>query len=142
MNNMDIKNTTYKLLATDFNCTVDELKSPDNIFIERSTHSLNRYFAGESQFLRVLCIKNKLVFNVDKAIMPWCRKTFSKYPGQWFFNFQTLKTVETILNKHSYQIHPHSHHNYIPLSCPDDIAIPNIRLEIFEGDALLFNTIN
>ncbi|HWT76739.1 MAG TPA: GNAT family N-acetyltransferase [Mobilitalea sp.] len=111
---MDIKGIMLEQLARDYACSIVDITSRRNVFVEARKLSNSRYFAEDTSFLRVLCINSKLVFFADPVLYSWVRERFDGFPGQWFFNIQTLKEVDNILNRYGYQIHPFSHHNYIP----------------------------
>ena len=137
-------------LATDYDCTPEEVHSSQNIFRPLKTDTDARPIGAADSLLKIAVYREKLLVMADPVIMDWCQKTFAGRSGTWLSEPAGLIRIHQKLQEHGQRL-ADTHHHYIP--SPDHSLIPsgfdvkwyeNDQLEIFRGDerfgeALLFD---
>ncbi len=111
-----VKQKIYQQLAMDYHVEVEDLLSPNHIFLcDHTRNRQERHSLMRSSFFRVLCIHNKMVFKGHQDMILWCKKKYAEYPVEWFMNFSNLTQLNTQLRNFNYEISEYSHHCYIPI---------------------------
>lgn len=147
---MNYKEILEQQLAVDYNCTVEEIRSYDNIYRTMKHYKGARPVGGENTMLKIAVYQEKLLIMADEQIMDWCKKTFQNERGTWLSEPANLIKLHYKLKEYG-QVLADTHHYYIPSKEHSEIpALFPVKwyeqdeIKIFEGDdrfdqALLFD---
>lgn len=108
------KNVLYEQLCMDYNCTLEQIKSSKNEFVELELLPGRRRFREDNSVLKVLCINGKIICATSKNLLPEAKTLLEDVKGEWFSNYKTLKKVDEFLNKHGHHVDDF-HHFCLPL---------------------------
>lgn len=124
---VDINKKVLKQLAIDYDIFFYKIERNGAEFKEYEEANKNakekRNIFSRSNFLSVLCLENKIVFNGNSEIILWCKKNYTEYPVEWFMNYQNLNLLNNEINRYGYRISRYSHHYYIPSSIKKSVSM-------------------
>lgn len=139
-----------KQLAIDYDCSVEELHSKENIYRILKVKEKARRIGSENSLLKIAVYREKLLVMAAPEIMSWCKETFGQRRGTWLSEPENLIKIHNKLQEYGQKL-TDTHHHYIPAEC----SIPVKRdftlkwyeekeIEVFRGDnrfweALLFD---
>ena len=139
-----------KQLAIDYDCSVEDLHSKENIYRILKVNEKARRIGSENSLLKIAVYREKLLVMAAPEIMSWCKETFGQRRGTWLSEPENLIKIHNKLQEYGQKL-TDTHHHYIPAEC----GIPVKRdftlkwyeekeIEVFRGDnrfweALLFD---
>lgn len=141
-----------KQLAVDYDCTLADIQSSNNIYREYKINKGARPIGNAETLLKVAVYREKLLVMANPVLLEWCKQTWGNENGIWLSEPENLIMINAKLSEYG-QILADAHHHYLPV--PDANPIPMERrfatkwyekdeIEIFRGDnrfweALLFD---
>lgn len=112
-----MKNTYLEILenqlAIDYDCTVEEVESVDNIYRAMKRNNGARRMGSEESMLKIAVYKEKLLVMADEKILNWCKQTFQNERGTWFSEPVNLYRINKKLEEYGQSL-VDAHHHYIP----------------------------
>ena len=138
-----------KQLAIDYDCTIEEVRSKENIFRVLTCNEGARPIGNADTLLKVSVYREKLLVMANEVILEWCKNFFGQNNGVWFSEPENLIAIHDKLQEHGQRL-ADAHHHYIPTAV---WPLPEKRfdvkwyeqeeIEVFRGDgrfweALLF----
>ena len=92
-------------LALDYCCMASAIEDDKNHFHVFESRDGRRRFRDHGYcFLKVAVVNGKLMFTGEEAIIAWCKDTFAKETGEWFFDAKNLRRLDDRLREDGYQI--------------------------------------
>lgn len=137
-------------LAIDYNCSVEEVHSKENIYRILKVNEKARRIGKADSLLKIAVYREKLLVMADEKIMDWCKETFGQHSGTWLSEPENLIKIHNKLQEYGQRL-ADTHHHYIPAEEPmpikRDIELKwyeQEEIEVFRGDnrfweALLFD---
>lgn len=137
-------------LAIDYDCSVSEVHSNENIYRILKVNEKARKIGSEDALLKIAVYREKLLVMADAKIMDWCKKTFGQHSGTWFSEPENLIKIHNKLQEYGQKL-ADTHHHYIPAEnaapVQRDVELKwyeQKEIEVFRGDnrfweALLFD---
>lgn len=137
-------------LAIDYNCTVEEVRSVENIYRILKKKEGSRPIGDENTMLKVAVYREKLLVMADARLLDWCKESFGNHKGTWFSEPENLIRIHNKLQEYGKRL-ADTHHHYIPALYANSITRPyelrwyeHDEIEQFRGDkrfweALLFD---
>lgn len=111
---MDYTNILYTQLSKDYNCSVEEVYSNDNIFTIREKIEGRRVYSNDDTFFKICSIHGKLIFScADTQLLDWLKDTYSETSADWFANYPNLRLLDNKLLQFGHKIED-LHHFYLP----------------------------
>lgn len=118
---MDYINILYTQLSKDYNCSIEEVYSSNNIFTIRKKLDGRRVYSNDNTFLKICSVHGKLIFSCeDEIFLDWLKDTYSNTNADWFANYPNLRLLDSKLLKFGHQIED-LHHFYLPRGLSEDI---------------------
>lgn len=139
-----------KQLATDYDCSVEEVHSSENIYRLMKLNQDRRPIGDENTMLKIAVYREKLLVMADERIMAWCKETFANHKGTWLAEPENLIKIHEKLQEYGQRL-ADTHHHYIPAAYASPVTRPyelkwyeEKEIEQFRGDkrfweALLFD---
>lgn len=143
-------NVLEKQLAIDYDCTVEEVHSTENIFRALKVNQGARPIGNEHTLLKIAVYREKLLIMANPALLDWCKEVFASGTGTWFSEPENLMMIHHKLQEYGQKL-ADTHHHYIPAECSPSMEqrfdvkwYEKEELEVFRGDdrfweALLFD---
>ena len=139
-----------KQLAIDYDCTMEEVRSEENVFRVLKCNDGARPIGNADTLLKVAVYREKLLVMANEVILEWCKDFLGQNNGVWFSEPENLIVIHDKLQEHGQKL-VDAHHHYIP--SPNwtvqekrfDVKwYEKDELEVFRGDgrfweALLFD---
>lgn len=100
-------------LALDYDCSISEVQSEENIFRKMVQKQGARPAADEDCMLKIAVYREKLLVMADERILDWCRKFFADRKGTWLSEPMNLITIHQKLREYGQNL-ADAHHYYIP----------------------------
>ncbi len=95
----------YRQLALDFCCTEEEIRSGENQYhVYRKKEGRRRFRTDDDCFLKVMSIRNRLLFTGEESILAWCREKYGGREGAWFMEPAVMRELDRELERRGYQI--------------------------------------
>lgn len=113
MNSKEIQEIFYKQMCLDFNCSMEDLMSRENVFTMRADNPGRRRFYIDDSPIKVLCLRGKIVASTTPEFADKMKENFASCNGAWFSGYGLLKKVDSILYENDYKISDF-HHFYLP----------------------------
>lgn len=111
---MNYKLTLENQLCLDYNCSLNEVQSTNNIFTYGKLLNGRRIFRSDNSVLKICCVNGKLIFSCsDQNLLDWCKETYKSTPSAWFSEYPNLKKLDTKLQTMGHTI-ADFHHFYLP----------------------------
>ena len=137
-----MKEILYEQLAKDYCCPVSEVTDACNHFhIYEPLEGRRRFSEGQECFLKIVSLRNKLLFAGAPEIIEWCRARYTDFAGQWFMEPRTILELNEKLKESGHKV-SHLHPFYIATEksavapAPYDVVIyRDQEIEQFRGDA-------
>lgn len=139
-----------KQLAIDYDCTVEEVHSNENIFRILKKNQGARPIGNENTMLKIAVYREKLLIMADTKIMDWCKEYFGNQGGTWISEPYQLINIHNKLQEYGHKL-ADTHHHYIPAQNNEPVNrsfdikwYEKEEIEVFRGDnrfweALLFD---
>lgn len=139
-----------KQLAIDYDCTVEEIRSKENIYRILKVNEGARPIGNEDTLLKIAVYREKLLVMANQALLEWCKETFDKKSGTWLSEPENLIMIHNKLQEHGQKL-VDTHHHYIPSEYSPQVEqrfdvkwYEKEEIEVFRGDgrfweALLFD---
>ncbi len=136
-------------LCIDYDCTIEELRSPENIIRGRKHTRLSRPVGKESA-LKICVYREKLLIMADERLVGWCKQELKDMRGTWLSEPENLLRIHQKLQEFGQRL-ADTHHHYIPCDNRVEQAeryplkwFEQDEMEVFRGDsrfweALLFD---
>ncbi len=132
----------YRQLSLDYCCPLEEVQDSSNHFHIYTPQEGRRRFSEEKEcFLKIVSLRNKLLFAGQPEIIDWCRSQYESYPGQWFMEPGPVLALNEKLKETGHRV-SHLHPFYIATEkspvepVPYDVVIyRDQEIEQFRGDA-------
>ncbi len=137
-------------LAIDYDCTVEEVHSTENIFRALKVNQGARPIGNEHTLLKIAVYREKLLVMANPVLLDWCKEAFAASTGTWFSEPENLIMIHSKLQEYGQKLGD-THHHYIPAENNQHIEqrfdvkwYEKEELEVFRGDdrfweALLFD---
>lgn len=100
-------------LALDYDCSIGEVQSGENIFRPMKKNPGARPVADEDCMLKIAVYKEKLLVMADERILDWCREAFADRKGTWLSEPMSLIRIHQKLREYGQNL-VDAHHYYIP----------------------------
>ena len=145
-----IKQILEQQLALDYDCSVEEVQSNENIFKPRKKNPGARCIGDEDCMLKIAVYQEKLLVMAEESLLEWCKQTFEKMRGTWFAEPENLIMIHEKLSEYGQKL-VDTHHHYLPasyaLKAEERYEVKwyeGEEIKVFEGDsrfweALLFD---
>ena len=139
-----------KQLAIDYDCTIEDVHSKENIYRILKVNEGARPIGNENTLLKIAVYREKLLVMANQILLDWCKETFGQKSGTWFSEPENLIMIHNKLQEHGQKL-VDAHHHYIPTKNSHPIKQRfNVKwyekdeIEVFRGDgrfweALLFD---
>ena len=125
-----MKEILYQQLAMDYCCSVAEVSDSSNHFhVYEPLDGRRRFNEEKGCFLKVVSLKNKLLFAGEPEILEWCEKQYAKFPGEWFMEPKTILPLNEKLKEYGHSV-THLHPFYI--------ATEKSKLEPVDYDVIIY----
>ena len=121
-------------LAIDYDCTIEELHSKENIFRRLRLGEGARPICGENAMLKIAIYNEKLLVMAQDSMMDWCKETFAGWRGTWFSEPQNLILINKKLQEYGQKLID-AHHYYIPSRNVQPME-PRFEVKWFEQDEI------
>ncbi len=150
MTKEEIKQILEEQLALDYDCSVEEIQSSNNIFRTWKRNEGARYIGDEDCMLKIAVYREKLLVMADDKILDWCKQTFENTTGTWLAEPESLIKIHEKLGEYGQRL-ADTHHHYLPALYAPKIEkryevkwYEQEEIKRFEGDnrfweALLFD---
>jgi len=137
-------------LAIDYDCSVEEVHSSENIFRTLKINQKARRIGSRESLLKIAVYREKLLVMSAPKMMDWCKETFGQCRGTWISEPENLIKIHQKLQEYGQKL-ADTHHHYIPageaMPLKRDIELKwyeQKEIEVFRGDdrfweALLFD---
>lgn len=102
-------------LATDYDCSIEEVQSNQNIFRTWKRNPGARWIGGDDCKLKLAVYQEKLLVMADESLLEWCRQTFANRKGTWLSEPENLVLIHEKLEEYGQRL-ADIHHHYIPVS--------------------------
>ena len=150
MTKEEIKQILEEQLALDYDCSIEEVQSSNNIFKPWKRNTGARLIGDDDCMLKIAVYREKLLVMADEKLLEWCKQTFEKTRGTWLAEPENLIMIHEKLGEFGQKL-VDTHHHYLP-----DLDYPKTEerfetswyekeeINIFQGDkrfweALLFD---
>ena len=139
-----------KQLAIDYDCTIEDVHSKENIYRILKVNEGARPIGTEDTLLKIAVYREKLLVMANQILLDWCKETFGQKSGTWLSEPENLIMIHNKLQEHGQKL-VDAHHHYIPTKNSHPIEQRfNVKwyekdeIEVFRGDgrfweALLFD---
>jgi len=139
-----------KQLAIDYDCTVEEVRSAENVYRVLKVNEGARPIGSDDTLLKIAVYREKLLVMASPVMLDWCKETFAQSHGTWLSEPENLIKIHNKLQEHGQKL-VDAHHHYIPSEgAPvqetrfDTKWYEQDEIEVFRGDnrfweALLFD---
>ena len=143
-------NVLEQQLAIDYDCTVEEVHSTENIFRVLKVNQGARPIGNDHTLLKIAVYREKLLIMANPVLLDWCKEVFASSTGTWFSEPENLMMIHHKLQEYGQKL-ADTHHHYIPAECSPSMEqrfdvkwYEKEELEVFRGDgrfweALLFD---
>lgn len=121
-------------LAIDYGCSVDDVRSSENIFRPFELSAGARPVCGRDTMLKMAVYREKLLVMADDRLLPWCIDTFGSSSGTWLSEPENLIMLNNALGDFG-QTLADAHHHYIPAQNFPPVC-RNIPLRFFEQEEI------
>ncbi len=137
-------------LAVDYDCSVEEVRSTENIYCIMKRNEDSRPIGDENTLLKIAVYREKLLVMANEKLMDWCKDNFAKHKGTWLSEPENLIKIHEKLQEYGQRL-ADTHHHYIPALYAESVTGPyelrwyeQDEIEQFRGDkrfweALLFD---
>lgn len=121
-------------MATDYNCTLEDIDKKENIITKTSLNIGRRKYEEEGFKFQMLCYNNKIIVSTISEIIPWCEEKLKKLSGEWIFEFENLRAIDNKLNEYNQEIGD-IHHYYLPFKDTSNVN-PITKVKWYEQDEI------
>lgn len=105
----------YSQLSYDYSCSIEQIKSRENILTKKAYHSKRRIFRGDDCFLKILITNGKLVVSADdEGFLQENKDFFEKTEAAWFFEPRNIRKLEERMAPYGHEVADY-HHFYLPI---------------------------
>lgn len=137
-------------LAIDYDCTTEEVRSPENVFRIWKVNEKARKICAEDALLKIAVYREKLLVMANETILEWCKDNFEHRSGTWLSEPENLILIHNKLKEYGRSL-ADTHHHYIPAESFTPVEktydlkwYEEKEIEVFRGDdrfweALLFD---
>ncbi len=117
MSNLSSRARLYQQLAVDLACSVEELKSRENIFkVSGRTAGMRRCETLLRTQLHLICINGKMAARSEnEELIGWLQNSYRDFPAQWLSEYFTLRELDKGLAQFGIGIY-----DFRPYSIPYD----------------------
>ena len=150
MTKEEIKQILEEQLALDYDCSMEEIQSSNNVFKPWKRKAGARYIGDDDCMLKIAVYREKLLVMADDKLLEWCKQTFEKTKGTWLSEPENLIMIHEKLGEYGQKL-VDTHHHYLPSLCASKTEkrfeikwYEKEEIKIFQGDnrfweALLFD---
>lgn len=111
-----LKELWYRQLCDDYSCSMEQIKSKENVLTKKAYRPGRRIFRGDDCFLKLLIVNGKLVVSADdERFLEENRDFFEKANAAWFFEPDNIRRLEEKLSPYGHEIADY-HHFYLPVT--------------------------
>lgn len=147
---MNVIEVLEKQLAIDYDCSVEDVHSSENIFRVLKVNDNARPIGDENTFLKIAVYREKLLVMANEKLLDWCKETFGSHNGTWLAEPENLIKIHEKLQEYGQRL-ADTHHHYIPARNMTPVSqnydvkwYEQDEIEVFRGDnrfweALLFD---
>jgi len=123
-----------KQLAIEYNCSVDDFSSPNNIITVSKNSADIRHYIDGTFFFQMATFGDNAVITADECIHEWLKEYTKDKKGHWLFEHNNLVKIEEKLKEYNKKLY-HTHHMFLSFKevMPKDIGI---KIEWFEKEAI------
>ncbi len=114
MTKEEIKQIFEEQLALDYDCSVEEVQSDNNIFRSWKRNDGARYIGDEDCLLKIAVYREKLLVMATEELLEWCKQTFEKTKGTWLAEPENLIMIHEKLGEYGQKL-VDTHHHYLPV---------------------------
>ena len=150
MKKEELKQILEEQLALDYDCSVEEIQSSNNIFKVWKRNEGARYIGDEDCMLKIAVYREKLLVMADEKLLDWCKQIFENATGTWLAEPENLIKIHEKLGEYGQKL-ADTHHHYIPaVNAQKTVKRYDVKwyeqdeIKVFQGDnrfweALLFD---
>ena len=135
----ELVTTIQSQLAKEYNCSIEDFFSKDNIVTIQRSHPERRHYIEGTFFFQMVTFGNNAVITANKNIHEWLNEYVKDKKGHWLFEHDNLMEIELELNKFGKKL-SQTHHMFLPFkqtatgsSLPRKI---DIKTKWFEGEEI------
>ncbi len=108
-----IKTELKRLLAIDFNCTVEDFDKKENVITVPKENPGRRVYTPKKAFFSMVTFGKNTVINADERMHDWLKGWSMGKEGIWLFEHNHLMALEGELSKYGKRLWQ-SHHMFLP----------------------------
>ena len=102
-----------KQLAIDYNCSVEDFYSKNNIITVSALNDGRRSYSPGKPFLQMMTLGGNTIIMADECLHEFLRNFTRDVEGHHLFEFDNLTRLNEELKKYGYQMNP-THHMFLP----------------------------
>jgi len=123
-----------KQLAIEYNCSVDDFSSPNNIITVSKNNPGIRHYIDGTFFFQMATFGDNAIITADECMHEWLKEYTKDKKGHWLFEHNNLVKIEEKLKEYNKKLY-HTHHMFLSYKemIPKDIGI---KTEWFEQEAI------
>ncbi|MCL2427035.1 MAG: GNAT family N-acetyltransferase [Oscillospiraceae bacterium] len=134
LTNNKIVETVKKQLAIEYNCSIIDFETNENIITLPGFSNERRKFADKPHFFKMVTMGGNAVISADEKLHDWLNKfTKDKY-GHWLFEHPNLREIDKKLEAYSKQLYQ-THHMFLPLGQAKQSSV-SIQVKWYEQDEI------
>lgn len=103
----------YAQLEKDYSCTLEEVKSLDNVYTKKKLTDGRRKYRTDDYLVKITSIGGKAIFCADEVVYDEIKSAFENIPAPWLDLYPNLQKLSEIIDKYGYKISD-QHHFYLP----------------------------
>lgn len=121
-----IKTELKRLLAIDFNCTVEDFDKKENVITVPKENPGRRVYTPKKAFFSMVTLGKNAVISADERMHGWLKGWSMGKEGIWLFEHNHLMDLEGELSKYGKRLWQ-SHHMFLPNPEKEE---PNVDFEV------------
>jgi len=121
-------------LAIEYNCSVQDFSSSNNIVTVTKDNEEKRRFIDGSFFFQMATFGDNAVITADKCMYNWLKEYIKDKKGYWLFEHNNLLKIEEKLNEYNKKLSS-THHMFLSYkeTAPKEI---DLKLKWFENEEI------
>lgn len=134
---MNIKLRFEEQLALDYNASLEEVQSNQNVLKRKQQKEGARNIGSESSMLQIGVYKEKLLITAKDEVYSWCEKNLLiRSNVEWLSEPKVIYKLNQMLEKYG-QFIADAHHYYLPVEKTILSSDYNIEVKWYEGDEII-----
>ena len=108
-----IESEVRKMLALDFNCSVEDFDKKENVIVIPKEHPGRREYAPKKPFFSMVTMGKGTIMNAPEEMHEWLANWCKGREGIWLFEHHNLMELEAELAKYGKSLWQ-THHMFLP----------------------------